>query len=189
MVHETDKDMGKFHPKHVWLDLASWRMSLLLLLLLWLSSRIRMPIQGIQVWSLGWEGPLQKEMPTTSVFLPRKSHGLRRLAGYSLQVHKRIWHNLAAKQEMYDWIFWAEGHCCCFQSLSRVQLIATPWIAAHQAFLPFTISQSFLKFMSIESVMLSYHLILCLPLPLPLVFLRKDIVCMQFYLPISSPIL
>ena len=49
------------------------------------------------------------------------------------------------------------------QSLSRVQLFETPWTAAQQA-LPFsTISQSLLKFMSIESVMPSNHLILCRP--------------------------
>ena len=46
---------------------------------------------------------------------------------------------------------------------SRVQLFATPWTAAHQASLSFTISQSLLKFMSIESMMPSNHLILCHP--------------------------
>ena len=45
--------------------------------------------------------------------------------------------------------------------LSRVQLFSTPWTAAHQAFLPFTISQSLPKLMSIESVMPSNNLILC----------------------------
>ena len=40
----------------------------------------------------------------------------------------------------------------------------TPWTAAHLASLLFTISQSLLKLMSIESVMLSNHLILCPPL-------------------------
>ena len=39
-----------------------------------------------------------------------------------------------------------------------------PWTAAHQASLSFTISQSLLRFMSIESVMLSNHFILCHPL-------------------------
>ena len=53
------------------------------------------------------------------------------------------------------------------QLLSHVQLFATPWTAAHQATLFFTISQSLLKLMSIESVMLSNHLILCHPLLLP----------------------
>ena len=47
-----------------------------------------------------------------------------------------------------------------FQSLSHVWLFATPWTAACQAFLSFTISQSFLKLMSIKSVMPSNHLIL-----------------------------
>ena len=50
------------------------------------------------------------------------------------------------------------------QSLSHVQLFATPWIAARQASLSITNSQSLLKLMSIESVMPSSHLILCRPL-------------------------
>ena len=50
------------------------------------------------------------------------------------------------------------------QSLSRGPLFATPWSAALQASLSFTISQSLLKFMSTESVMPSNHLILCRPL-------------------------
>ena len=50
------------------------------------------------------------------------------------------------------------------QSLSRVQLFATPRTAACQASLLFTISWSLLKLMSIESMMPSSHLILCHPL-------------------------
>ena len=50
------------------------------------------------------------------------------------------------------------------QSLSRVRLFATPWIAACQASLFITISRSSLKLMSIESVMPSSHLMLCHPL-------------------------
>ena len=50
------------------------------------------------------------------------------------------------------------------QSLSRVQLFATPWITAHQAYLSITNCQSSLKPTSIESVMPSSHLILCPPL-------------------------
>ena len=53
------------------------------------------------------------------------------------------------------------------QSLSRVQLFATPWTAAHQASLSFTISQSVPKLTSIESVRPSNHLALCRPLLLP----------------------
>ena len=52
------------------------------------------------------------------------------------------------------------------QSRSPVQLFATPWTAAHQAFLSITNSQSLLKLMSIESVMPSKHLILSSPSPL-----------------------
>ena len=50
------------------------------------------------------------------------------------------------------------------QSLSRVWLFAAPWIAAHQASLSITNSQSLLKLMPIESVMPSSYLILCCPL-------------------------
>ena len=50
------------------------------------------------------------------------------------------------------------------QSLSRVQLFVTAWTAACQASLSFTISLSFLKLVSIESVIPSNHLILCCPL-------------------------
>ena len=45
-----------------------------------------------------------------------------------------------------------------------VQLFVTPWTTVHQASLSFTISQSLLKLMSIDSVMPSSHLILCHPL-------------------------
>ena len=50
------------------------------------------------------------------------------------------------------------------QSLSRVQLFATPWTVARQASLSITISRSSLRLTFIESMMLSSHLILCRPL-------------------------
>ena len=50
------------------------------------------------------------------------------------------------------------------QSLSRVRLFGTPWIAARQASLSITNSRSSLRLTSIESVMPSRHLILCHPL-------------------------
>ena len=50
------------------------------------------------------------------------------------------------------------------QSLSHVQLFATPWNTAHQASLSITNSQSLLKLMPIESVIPSNYLILCCPL-------------------------
>ena len=58
------------------------------------------------------------------------------------------------------------------QSLSRVQFFATPWPEIHQASLSFMISLSLLKFISIELVMPSNHLILCCLSPslLPSIF-------------------
>ena len=50
------------------------------------------------------------------------------------------------------------------QSVSRVRLFSTPWIAALQASLSITNSQSSLRLTSIESVMPSSHIILCRPL-------------------------
>ena len=56
-----------------------------------------------------------------------------------------------------------DGPVCSVQ-FSHVRLFATPWIAAHQASLSITNSQSSLRLTSIESVMPSSHLILCRPL-------------------------
>ena len=57
------------------------------------------------------------------------------------------------------------------QSLSCVQLFEMPWIAARQALLSSAVSQSLLKFISIEWMMLSNYLILCHPfLLLPSIF-------------------
>ena len=73
------------------------------------------------------------------------------------------------------------------QSPIRVRLFATPWTAAHQASLSFTNSQSFLKLMSIESVMPFNHLILCRPLLLPPsifpnigIFSNESVLCIRW---------
>ena len=64
-----------------------------------------------------------------------------------------------------------DGVVAVLQLLSHVSCFATPWTAARQASLSFTISWSLLKLMSIELVMPSSHLILCRPLLLlPSVF-------------------
>ena len=72
----------------------------------------------------------------------------------------------------FDFAFWLiylfavkAAHSAIFvvQWLSQVRLFATPWTAARQASLSFTISQSLLKLMSIELVTPSNHLILCCP--------------------------
>ena len=61
-------------------------------------------------------------------------------------------------------VYFSSVQFSSIQSLSRVRLFATPWIAAHQASLSITNSQNSLKLMSIESVMPSSHLILGRPL-------------------------
>ena len=53
---------------------------------------------------------------------------------------------------------------CFLQFLNHVRLFETPWTTAHQAPLPFAISWSLLKLMSIELMMPSNHRILCCPL-------------------------
>ena len=60
----------------------------------------------------------------------------------------------------YQWVYFV----VVVQSLSCVRLFATPWTAAHQASLFFTISWSLLKLTSVESGMPFNHLILCQPL-------------------------
>ena len=73
------------------------------------------------------------------------------------------------------------------QSLSRVQLFATPWTAARQASLFITNIQSLLKLMSIVSVMPPNHLIFCHPLLLPpsifpsiRVFSNESVLCIRW---------
>ena len=73
------------------------------------------------------------------------------------------------------------------QSFSCVRLFATPWIAAHQASMSITITQSSPKLMCIELVMPSSHLILCCILlllpPIPpsiRVFPNESTLCMRW---------
>ena len=73
------------------------------------------------------------------------------------------------------------------QLLSHVQLIATPWTAACQAPLSFTVSWNLLRFMSIELVMPFKHLILCHPLlllpsifPSIRVFSNESVLCIRW---------
>ena len=73
------------------------------------------------------------------------------------------------------------------QFLSRVRVFATPWTAARQASLSISNSWSFLKLMSIESIMPSNHLILCCPFLLPpsifpsiSVFSNESVLCIRW---------
>ena len=56
-------------------------------------------LQETQVGSLGQKDPLEKEMATYSSILAGKSHGQRRLMGYSPWGRKRVGHNLVTKQQ------------------------------------------------------------------------------------------
>ena len=68
------------------------------------------------------------------------------------------------------------------QSLNCVQLFATPWTTAYQGPLSSAISWSLLKFLSIELVMLSNHLIFCRPLLFPSirVFSKELALCIRW---------
>ena len=73
------------------------------------------------------------------------------------------------------------------QLLSRGRLFVIPWTATHKASLTFTVSQSLLKLMHIELVMLSNHLMLCHPLhflpsifPSIKVFSNKSALCIRW---------
>ena len=74
---------------------------------------------------------------------------------------KHLWPRLKAQVWLTSSIFILFSSV---QSLSRVQIFATPWIAACQVSLSNTNSWSLLKLVSIELVMPSSHLILCCPL-------------------------
>ena len=72
------------------------------------------------------------------------------------------------------------------QSVSRVQLFVTPWTAALQASLSFTVSRSLLKLMSIELTMPYNRLILCCPLLLPSIFPQIRVLPMSWLLASSG---
>ena len=92
-----------------------------------------------------------------------------------------------AKWFAWRYMQWAELFCSV-QSLRHVRLSAAPWTATHQAALPFTISWSLLKLMSIESVMLSNHLIFYHPLfLLPSIFPTIRVFSSESFLHISWP--
>ena len=94
---------------------------------------------------------------------------------------------LASERTFHCLLFKVQFSSVQFSSLaSRVQLFATPWIAAHHASLSITNTQSSLRPMSIKSVMTSSHLILSRPLllpPIPVsikVFSNESTLCMRW---------
>ena len=74
-----------------------------------------------------------------------------------------IWEGKKLLVKGYKGSCWLKGPVVV-QSLSHVQFLVTPWTAAHQASLSFTISQSLHNLRSIEWMMPSKHLVLCRPL-------------------------
>ena len=76
--------------------------------------------------------------------------------------NKKSW-NYPICDKIYPNVIKSFSSFSSVQNLSHVWLFATAWTAAHQASLSITNSWSLLKFMSIESVMPSNHLILCCP--------------------------
>ena len=86
-------------------------------------------------------------------------------------------------------IEWINCCCCCCYCCSVTQswLFVNPWAAAHQASRSFTTSRSFLKLMSIESVMSSNRLVLCHPLyllpsffPSIRLFSNESVLCIRW---------
>ena len=91
---------------------------------------------------------------------PRKGHlsCTVRVSAYALWLDKEV------RMQESDTQKESQSVSQSVQSLSRVRLFATPWIAAHQASLSITNFQSSPKLMCTKSVMPSSHLILCRPL-------------------------
>ena len=108
---------------------------------------------GDPVWSLGWEDPLEKEMATHSSTLAWKIPWM--------EEHCRL-PSLGSQRVRHNWT-------TSLSLSSHVWFYLTPWTTAHQAALSSIISQTLLRFMSIELMMLSNYLILycslsfCLP--------------------------
>ena len=97
-----------------------------------------------------------------------------------------FWHFLQKSRDLL-YLLLLSSHVVVVQLLSHVRLFATPWAAARQASLSFTMSQSLLKLTSIESVMPSNHLILCHPLfllpsifPSIRVFSSESVLCIRW---------
>ena len=136
---------------------------------------------------------MRRAWQPTPVFLPGESHGQRSLAGCSPWGQKESdttqWLRMHASMLLYNCLesLIINKTLSLVQSINRIQLFATPWIPAHQASLSITNSRSSLKFMFIESVMPSSHLILCCPLlllpPIPpsvRVFYDESTLCIRW---------
>ena len=120
-------------------------------------------------------------MKTQSSIPAEESHRQRNLAGYG-PVHRVAKSWMPLKQLQFSSVQFSS-----VQSLSHVQIFATPWTAAHQASQSITNSWSLHKLMSIELVMASNHLILCHPLLLSSILLSIRVFSSESVLRIRRP--
>ena len=105
-----------------------------------------------------------------------------------MQIFQASCHHCTAQRSQYHTVGLVLENRFVVQLLSCVRLFATPWVAAHQASLSFTIFWSLLKLMSIESVMLSNHFILYCPiLLLPSMFPSIRVFSSEFALSTRWP--
>ena len=119
--------------------------------------------------TLGQEDPLEEGLATHSSILAWRIPWTEKPGRLESRGPQRVWSNLSCiRAHVRAHTHEALKHNLLIfssvQSLSLVQLFATPWTAACQASLSITNFQSLLKLMSTESVMPSNHLILCRPL-------------------------
>ena len=130
-----------------------------------------------------WIFPLTWKSPNSSVFLIES-----RLQS---QLQYILWlgaHFLAEGHSTSGKIPSSDMFACWYSVPKCVQLFVTPWIVACQAFLSFTVSWSLLRFMSIESRILSNHLILYHPLLiLPSILASIRVFSNELSLPIRYP--
>ena len=135
-------------------------------------------MQETQVWSLGWEDPWRRKWQPTPVFLPGNfmDRGPWRatVRGVAEQWHDQATNMILveirgneykATSTVQAWwlvrnrgralalLVWSLDQFSSVQSLSRVRLFTTPWIAARQASLSITNSRSSLRLTSIKSVL------------------------------------
>ena len=148
---------------------------------------------GVSFWSLSYPVLLQPESQTYP------GQGADPPAGWGMTVFLR-WNLWSGRGRSTSWgpltgVEYPQGlqhdhywvGFSSVQSLSHVQLFATPWIAVHQASLSITNSWSWLKLVFIKLAMPSSHIILCCPLlllsPIPpsiRVFSSESTLCMRW---------
>ena len=127
--------------------------------------------RSLAEWQMGyWEENFIEESP--------ERHDLKQVIKVNITSNGTNWHPSPPDgtlwEEQVSLLRYSGRRCITcvqfssVQSLSRVRLFETPWIAARQASLSITNSRSLLKLISIEPVMTSNHLILCCPLLLSL---------------------